>query len=48
MTSIGAIWDTALQQTIAPDKLARVSAYNWMAAMPFSPAATQSRGRWRA
>jgi predicted MFS family arabinose efflux permease len=32
------IWDTALQQTIAPDKLARVSAYNWMAAMAFLPA----------
>src|SRR5205823_5557452 len=32
------IWDTALQQTIAPDKLARVSAYNWMGAMAFLPA----------
>ena len=32
------IWDTALQQVIAPDKLARVSAYNWMGAMAFLPA----------
>ena len=32
------IWDTALQQAIAPDKLARVSAYNWMGAMAFLPA----------
>jgi len=32
------IWDTALQQTIAPEKLARVSAYNWMGAMVFLPA----------
>ena len=32
------IWDTALQQTIAPEKLARVSAYNWMGAMAFLPA----------
>jgi MFS family permease len=31
------IWDTALQQTIAPEKLARVSAYNWMGAMAFLP-----------
>jgi len=30
--------DTALQQTIAPEKLARVSAYNWMGAMAFLPA----------
>jgi MFS family permease len=32
------IWDTSLQQTIAPEKLARVSAYNWMGAMAFLPA----------
>jgi predicted MFS family arabinose efflux permease len=32
------IWDTALQQAIAPDKLSRVSAYNWMGAMVFLPA----------
>jgi predicted MFS family arabinose efflux permease len=32
------IWDTALQQVIAPDKLSRVSAYNWMGAMVFLPA----------
>ena len=32
------IWDTSLQQAIAPDKLARVSAYNWMGAMAFLPA----------
>ena len=32
------IWDTALQQQIAPNKLARVSAYNWMGAMIFLPA----------
>ncbi len=32
------IWDTALQQAIEPEKLARVSAYNWMGAMAFLPA----------
>jgi len=32
------IWETALQQTIEPEKLARVSAYNWMGAMAFLPA----------
>ena len=32
------IWDTALQQVIPPNKLARVSAYNWMGAMAFLPA----------
>jgi uncharacterized membrane protein (DUF485 family) len=32
------IWDTSLQQAVAPDKLARVSAYNWMGAMAFLPA----------
>jgi predicted MFS family arabinose efflux permease len=32
------IWDTSLQQEVAPEKLARVSAYNWMGAMAFLPA----------
>jgi predicted MFS family arabinose efflux permease len=32
------IWETSLQQEVAPDKLARVSAYNWMGAMAFLPA----------
>jgi predicted MFS family arabinose efflux permease len=32
------IWDTALQQAIPADKLARVSAYNWMGAVAFLPA----------
>jgi MFS family permease len=32
------IWDTALQQQVAPEKLSRVSAYNWMGAMAFLPA----------
>jgi predicted MFS family arabinose efflux permease len=32
------IWETSLQHTIAPEKLARVSAYNWMGAMAFLPA----------
>jgi predicted MFS family arabinose efflux permease len=32
------LWDTALQRTIDPTKLSRVSAYNWMAAMAFLPA----------
>jgi MFS family permease len=32
------VWDTALQQAIAPDKLARVAAYGWMSAMVFLPA----------
>ena len=32
------IWDTALQRTIPPDKLARVGAYGWMSAMVFLPA----------
>src|SRR5438034_569689 len=32
------IWDTSLQQQIAPEKLSRVSAYNWMGAMAFLPA----------
>jgi predicted MFS family arabinose efflux permease len=32
------IWETSLQHTIPPGKLARVSAYNWMGAMAFLPA----------
>jgi MFS family permease len=32
------IWDTSLQQEVPPEKLARVSAYNWMGAMAFLPA----------
>jgi MFS family permease len=32
------VWDTTLQKTIAPDKLARVAAYSWMSAMVFLPA----------
>jgi predicted MFS family arabinose efflux permease len=32
------MWETSLQRTIPPEKLARVSAYNWMGAMAFLPA----------
>jgi len=32
------VWDTALQRTIPPEKLARVAAYGWMSAMVFLPA----------
>jgi predicted MFS family arabinose efflux permease len=32
------VWDTSLQRHIAPEKLSRVSAYNWMGAMAFLPA----------
>jgi hypothetical protein len=32
------VWDTSMQRTIAPDKLARVAAYGWMGAMVFLPA----------
>jgi MFS family permease len=32
------IWDTSIQRTIAPEKLARVGAYGWMVAMVFLPA----------
>jgi predicted MFS family arabinose efflux permease len=32
------IWDTSLQRRVAPRKLSRVSAYNWMGAMAFLPA----------
>jgi MFS family permease len=32
------VFDTAMQKTIPPDKLARVGAYSWMSAMIFLPA----------
>ena len=32
------VWDTTLQRLIAPGKLSRVSAYNWLGAMIFLPA----------
>jgi hypothetical protein len=32
------VWDTAIQRTIPPEKLARVAAYGWMGAMIFLPA----------
>jgi predicted MFS family arabinose efflux permease len=32
------VWETSLQERVAPDKLSRVSAYNWMGAMAFLPA----------
>ena len=32
------VWDTAIQRTVAPEKLARVSAYGWMSSMVFLPA----------
>jgi hypothetical protein len=32
------VFETAVQRHVAPDKLARVSAYNWMGAMAFLPA----------
>jgi Major Facilitator Superfamily len=32
------VWDTSMQRSIAPDKLARVGAYGWMSAMVFLPA----------
>jgi hypothetical protein len=32
------VFDTAVQRTIAPDKIARVGAYGWMGAMIFLPA----------
>jgi len=31
------IWDTAMQRTISPEKIARVAAYSWLAAMVFLP-----------
>ena len=32
------IWDTTLQRSIPPQKLARVASYGWMGAMVFLPA----------
>jgi Major Facilitator Superfamily len=32
------VWDTTLQRSIAPEKLARVASYGWMGAMIFLPA----------
>jgi MFS family permease len=32
------VWDSSIQRTIEPAKLARVSAYSWMGAMVFLPA----------
>ena len=32
------VWDSSIQRTIAPEKLARVAAYGWMGAMVFLPA----------
>jgi predicted MFS family arabinose efflux permease len=32
------VWDTSVQRTIAPEKLARVAGYSWMSAMIFLPA----------
>ncbi len=32
------VWETTLQRVIAPGKLSRVSAYNWLGAMAFLPA----------
>ena len=32
------VWDTQMQRAIAPEKLARVAAYGWMAAMVMLPA----------
>src|SRR5439155_21729544 len=32
------VWETELQRTIAPSKLSRVSAYNWVGAMASLPA----------
>ena len=37
------VWDTAVQRTIAPDKLARVAAYGWMGAMVFLPGGLRAR-----
>ena len=42
------VWDTSLQERVAPDKLSRVSAYNWMGAMAFLPAGYASPARSRA
>ena len=32
------VWETCIQERIAPEKLSRVAAYNWMGAMAFLPA----------
>jgi hypothetical protein len=32
------IWETSVQERIAPEKLSRVSAYAWVGAMAFLPA----------
>jgi hypothetical protein len=32
------VWETNLQARVRPDRLSRVSAYNWMGAMAFLPA----------
>ncbi len=32
------VWDTTMQRTIPPEKLARVASYGWMGAMVFLPA----------
>ena len=32
------IWDTCFQRTIPREKLSRVTAYSWLAAMAFLPA----------
>ena len=32
------VWDTTLQRSIPPEKLARVASYGWMGAMVFLPA----------
>jgi hypothetical protein len=43
--SLGAVvWDTAIQRTVAPDKLSRVAAYGWMGAMVFLPAGSALAG----
>jgi predicted MFS family arabinose efflux permease len=31
------VWETTMQRAVPPDRLSRVSAYNWMAAMAFLP-----------
>jgi len=32
------VWDTSMQRSVAPDKVARVGAYGWLSAMVFLPA----------
>jgi predicted MFS family arabinose efflux permease len=37
--ALGAVvWDSTIQRTVAPDKIARVGAYGWMSSMVFLPA----------